>query len=125
MPRFRLALVALSLCFAASACNRGPDGALKAVVIGDRAPTLGDPLAAPASEADAVLRGAIAQGLVRFDASGQIEPGLAERWNVSDDGLSYIFRLADGEWHDGPRINARDVAKMLTRDPLVARRSRA
>ena len=115
MPRFRLALVALCLCFAASACDRSPNGALKAVVIGDRAPTLGNPLAAPASEADAVLRASIAQGLVRFDAAGQIEPGLAERWNVSDDGLSYIFRLADGEWHDGPRINARDVAKMLTR----------
>ena len=115
MTHLRLALVAFSLCCAASACNRGPDGALKAIVIGDRAPTLGNPLAAPASESDAVLRGAIAQGLVRFDASGQIEPGLAERWNVSDDGLSYIFRLAEGEWHDGPRINARDVAKMLTR----------
>ena len=115
MPYFRLALVALSLCFAASACNRGPDGALKTVVIGDRTPTLGDPLVAPASEGDAVLRGAIAQGLVRFDAAGQIEPGLAERWNVSDDGLSYIFRLADGEWHDGPRISARDIARMLTR----------
>ena len=115
MPRLRSAMIAFSLCFAASGCNRGPEGALKAVVIGDRAPSLGNPLAAPATEGDAVLRLSIAQGLVRFDAAGQIEPGLAERWNVSDDGLSYIFRLAEGEWHDGPKINARDVAKMLTR----------
>jgi len=115
MPLLRLALAALSLCLAASGCQRGGDGALKVVVIGDTEPTLGNPLAAPATEADAVLRSAIAQGLVRFDATGQIESGLAERWNVSDDGLSYIFRLAEGEWHDGPRINAHDVAKMLTR----------
>ena len=43
----------------------------------------------------------VAQGLVRFDAGGNIVAGLAERWNVSDDGLSYIFRLASTDWPDG------------------------
>ena len=62
-----------------------------------------------------MLRANLAQGLVRFDGAGQIEPGLAERWNVSDDGLSYIFRLAAGEWPDGRKIMARDVARILTR----------
>ena len=115
LPCFALALTAATACLGVAGCNRGSDGVLKAVVIGDTRPTLGNPLATPASEADAVLRGSIAQGLVRFDAAGQIEPGLAERWNVSDDGLSYIFRLADSEWRDGPRITARDIAKMLTK----------
>ena len=114
-PRFALTLAMAALALAVAGCDRGSDGMLRAVVIGDARATLGNPLAAPASEADAVLRASIAQGLVRFDAAGQIEPGLAERWNVSDDGLSYIFRLADSEWHDGPKVNARDVARMLSK----------
>ena len=57
----------------------------------------------------------VAQGLVRFDARGQIEPGLAERWNVSDDGLSYIFRIASADWPDGRTVNAREVARILNR----------
>ena len=57
----------------------------------------------------------MAQGLVRFDERGQVVPGLAERWNVSDDGLSYIFRLQTGEWPDGRKISAEDIARILSR----------
>ena len=57
----------------------------------------------------------MAQGLVRFDERGQVVPGLAERWNVSDDGLSYIFRLQTGEWPDGRKIRADEVARILSR----------
>jgi peptide/nickel transport system substrate-binding protein len=42
-------------------------------------------------------------------------PGLAERWNVSDDGLSYIFRLQTGDWPDGRKIRADEVARILNR----------
>ena len=34
---------------------------------------------------------------------GNIVAGLAERWNVSDDGLSYIFRIASTEWPTAAR----------------------
>ena len=51
--------------------------------------------ARPIGEPSRVLLQSTAQGLVRFDASGQIEPGLAERWIVIDNGMSYIFRLRD------------------------------
>ena len=85
------------------------------MVIGDGAPSLADPAAGPLSPAQQLLMASVAQGLVRFDARGQIEPGLAERWNVSDDGLSYVFRLGSGKWPDGRSIQARDVARLLTR----------
>lgn len=58
---------------------------------------------------------ATAQGLVRFDAAGQIEPGIAERWIVIDDGLRYIFRLRDAEWSDGQRVTAAQVVVVLRR----------
>ena len=56
---------------------------------------------------------ATAQGLVRYDADGQIVPGLAQRWIVSDDGLSYIFRLDHDADAGGHVIDARIVARRL------------
>jgi peptide/nickel transport system substrate-binding protein len=91
------------------------------VVIGDP-PGLRDPSLGPLSTGDAVLLQNVAQGLVRFDAGGNIVPGLAERWNVSDDGLSYIFRIASMKWPDGQKITAQQVAKLLKRQ--LAGRSR-
>jgi oligopeptide transport system substrate-binding protein len=104
-----------------ASCRQQPHGAVKAVVIGDP-PKLRDPSLGPLSTADAVLLENVAQGLVRFDASGNIVPGLAERWNVSDDGLSYIFRIASMKWPDGEKITAQQVAKLLKRQ--LAERSR-
>jgi len=60
-----------------------------------------------------VLLLATAQGLVRLDAAGQIEPALAQSWIVSDDGLRYTFRLARTEWHGGGKVNAEQVAERL------------
>ena len=97
-----------------SACERKPEGAVKAVVIGET-PKVVDPAARPLSPGEAVLLTNVAQGLVRFDARGQIEPGLGERWNVSNDGLSYIFRLASGEWPSGRKITAHQAARILRR----------
>lgn len=69
------------------------------------------PLPGPAR----VLLGATAQGLVRFDAAGQIEPGLAERWIVIDDGRSFIFRLREAQWSDGEPVTATQVVRSLRR----------
>jgi peptide/nickel transport system substrate-binding protein len=51
------------------------------------------------------------EGLVRFaDGSTDLEPGLAERWEVSDDGLEYTFHLRPGvTFHDGTPVNAEAV----------------
>lgn len=61
------------------------------------------------------LRSATHEGLVAFDPSGQIVPAVAERWIVTDDGLSYIFRLRNSAWADGEQISAADV-RLLLRD---------
>ncbi|WP_343528652.1 ABC transporter substrate-binding protein [Sphingomonas sp.] len=60
-----------------------------------------------------LLRDSLAQGLVRFDANGQIEPGLAERWIVIDNGGSFIFRLRDAKWNDGTPVTAEQVVPIL------------
>src|SRR3954454_18910450 len=121
MRRLIAALLIPALALVPAACRDQPQGVIKAVVIGD-APKLRDPTRGPLAPADAALLQNIAEGLVRFDASGNIVPGLAERWNVSDDGLSYIFRLASAQWPDGTKITAQQVAKALKRQ--LATRSR-
>lgn len=110
---FAFALVA-ALAILAPACKRQNDGAMTIGVIGAN-PKIVDPAAGPLSPGDSLLLANVAQGLVRFDARGQIEPGLAERWNVSNDGLSYIFRIASAEWPSGGKISAHQVARMLRR----------
>ena len=113
--RHLLAVLAMSvLALAVPACREQTEGPTRVVVIGDP-PRMADPAKGPLSPSDAVLVGNVAQGLVRFDASGNIVGGLAERWNVSDDGLSYIFRLAADKWSDGTKITAQQVARILKR----------
>ena len=95
-----------------ASCREKPQGSTRVMVIGG-APQVRDPAQGPLGAGDAVLLGNVAQGLVRFDATGQIVPGLAERWNVSDDGLSYIFRIANTDWPGGKKLTAQQVAKIL------------
>ncbi|MDT0576511.1 ABC transporter substrate-binding protein [Croceicoccus sp. F390] len=61
-----------------------------------------------------VIRAATHEGLVSFDAEGRIRPGIAERWIVTDDGLSYIFRIANGlTAPDGTQVDAAMVRNTL------------
>ena len=47
--------------------------------------------------------------------TGELEPGLAESWTVSDDGKTYTFTLRDAKFSDGSPITAEDVAFSLER----------
>ncbi len=47
------------------------------------------------------------EGLVALDSNGSVIPGVAERWEVSSDGLSYTFHLrSDALWSNGARVTA-------------------
>ncbi len=53
--------------------------------------------------------GATFEGLVKFAPDGSVVPALAEKWEVSDDGLTYTFHLrADAKWSDGKPVTAGD-----------------
>ncbi|RDE05266.1 ABC transporter substrate-binding protein [Sphingomonas aracearum] len=69
----------------------------------------------PTDPAARLFTDATAQGLVRFDAAGGIEPGLAERWIVTDEGTSYIFRLREANWSDGSPVTAAQIVSILRR----------
>ena len=53
------------------------------------------------------VTGAIFEGLVsRYN--GEILPGMAESWEISDDNLTYTFHLRDASWNDDEPITAQD-----------------
>ena len=49
--------------------------------------------------------------LINHDPEGNPEPGLAESWTTSEDGLTWTFKIRQGVmWHDGQPLTAKDVA---------------
>ncbi|MBA15142.1 MAG: ABC transporter substrate-binding protein [Sphingomonas sp.] len=116
-------LLVFALALAAAGCDkpRPDDVPVEVSAIGGPA-AAADPSRGPIDTPQAVRMYATAQGLVRFDANGQIVPGLAQRWIVIDDGRSYIFRLRDATWSDGTPVTAAQVVTSLRR--AIAPRSR-
>ena len=63
------------------------------------------------------------EGLTVYDAAGAIIPGMAESWKLSDDGLTYTFKLrADAKWSNGDPVTANDFIYSFRRveDPKTA-----
>lgn len=75
-----------------------------------------DPTSAAAGAIDQVLYSNVFEGLTRFMGDGSVVPGLAESWEISDDGTVYTFTLHDGvTFHDGTTMDAGDVKFSLDR----------
>lgn len=61
--------------------------------------------------------------LLAMDENGQLIPGQAESYEVSEDGLTWTFHLREGlKWSDGSDLNANDFVYSWKRvcDPMVA-----
>ena len=57
---------------------------------------------------DNEVQHALTESLVR-NTGGEVYPGVAESWEVSEDGLTYTFHLnPDAKWSDGEQITAQD-----------------
>lgn len=61
-------------------------------------------------------------GLLTDAADATPIPGAAESWTISDDGLTYTFRLRDHQWSDGKPVTAEDFVYSFRRilDPATA-----
>ncbi len=48
------------------------------------------------------------QGLMTFDNEGKVTEGLAESYEVSEDGKTYTFHIRDAKWSNGDPVTAND-----------------
>lgn len=70
------------------------------------------------------LYSALFEGLIASDAEGNPVPGLAESWEVSEDGTQYTFKLRENAlWSDGRPITAYDVVYSWLRELAPETRS--
>ena len=63
------------------------------------------------------------ENLLKIDKEGKVVPGLAEKYEISDDQLTWTFHLRDGlKWSDGSDFTAEDFVYSWQRmvDPNVA-----
>jgi oligopeptide transport system substrate-binding protein len=79
-----------------------------------------DPVLNGASDGGDVINQTF-EGLVR-EKSGEIYPGIAESWDVSEDGLTVTFNLRESNWSDGTPLTAHDFVYSWKRgmDPATA-----
>lgn len=75
---------------------------------------------------DWMLERKVLESMAELDASRHpdyaLKPALATGWSVSDDGLTFTFRLRRGvTWHDGAPFSGRDVVATVRKilDPSV------
>lgn len=48
------------------------------------------------------------EGLYQLDPAGNAAPGMAEKTEVSEDGLTYTFTIRDAKWTNGDAVTAHD-----------------
>jgi len=78
-------------------------------------PTKLDPVWSQA-RTDQLVLAQIVEGLVRNSRESTIEAAVADKWTVSDDGLTYTFHLRPGvKFHNGAPVTPEDVIASLMR----------
>ena len=121
--RLRPLLLALAPC-AALAC-RGSESVPQRNSLVDSRDTYDPRSLDPALSTDVPTGRAVSyvfDGLTRFTPEARVEPGLADRWDVSADGLTYTFHLRHGvTFHDGTPFVAQHVVRTFQRalDPAT------
>ncbi len=115
-----LCLLLLLGCCACSGENR-PENADKTISfhLGEDPSSL-DPQITD-SFASRVAVEALYEGLVRLDENGEVYPGAAESWEVSNDGRQYTFHLRENaQWSKSIAIEDGEASVSTTPAPLTA-----
>lgn len=114
MIRNRTMLAALALgasAFALAACGGGGSEVDSDTVVIHRGNS-GEPLTLDPHKASGTwennIIGDMFIGLTTEDVNAEPIPGMAESWDISEDGLTWTFHLRDAQWSDGQPVTAGD-----------------
>jgi len=121
LPALALPVAVVAAVAVLAYLTQGPEADLVWTAVGEV--TTLDPARMTALQ-DGRVADALFEGLAVLDPrSLEPRPGVAERWDVSDDGRTYAFHLrADARWSDGRPVTAEDFAYSWRRalDPETA-----
>lgn len=103
---FRLLFV---VCLFFASCSKQPPCVSKQVarLSLQSEPTSLDPRKARDLDGGIILR-MLFEGLMRTSKEGSLECALAEKVEISDDGLRYVFHVRKAKWSDGTFVTAHD-----------------
>lgn len=106
-------LPALTLAFGLMA---SASAAAELVIGMQQEPTSLDPTADATASIDSMMTQNVFESLTTVAENGEVQPNLATSWEVSEDGLTYTFTLAEGvTFHDGSTLDAEDVVYSFDR----------
>ncbi len=114
-------VVSMAACGSEAEAPAASEGKELAVQIGPDPETV-DPALNSASDGGNMILHAY-ECLLTVGQDGNLQPGQAETWETSEDGLTWTFHLRDGlKWSDGSALTANDFVYSWKRvcDPLVA-----
>ncbi|SHK24972.1 peptide ABC transporter substrate-binding protein [Hespellia stercorisuis] len=106
---------------ASTSSSGSSEGKQLAVQVGPNPETLDPALNSAVDGGNMILHNF--ECLLTVDKDNQIAPGQAEKWESSEDGLTWTFHLRDGlKWSDGSDLTANDFVYSWKRvcDPNVA-----
>ena len=104
IPRLLIFLLVISMT---AGCGRPLERADLVVINGGEPDTI-DP-AKIRGQPEGRVAFSLFEGLTRNKVDGDTEPGVAERWEISQDGLKYTFHLRpDAQWNNGDPVTAGD-----------------
>ncbi|ASJ21459.1 peptide ABC transporter substrate-binding protein [Brachyspira hampsonii] len=122
MKKIIFMILSLSIIILFMSCSGGKDE--KGVIyinVGPEPKTI-DPALNSTVDANIYIQH-VFEGLATRDNDNKIVPGVAESWDISDDGLTYTFHIRDNaKWSDGKKITAEDFVYSWQRvvDPITA-----
>ena len=119
-PLLLAVLLALTGCGHHSGTSSAGDGNVLRVAM-VTAPVTFDPAMCQDVETNQMLQQSY-EGLVQYGPANTVVPCLAEKWDISKDGLTYTFHLRPAAFQNGMPVTAEDVAYGLRRalDPKLS-----
>ncbi len=114
-------LIAAVFAIGLVACGKKGDGKILSVQVGPDPETIDPALNSAVDGGNMILH--LFECLLIVDKDGNLQPGQAESWETSEDGLTWTFKLRKGlKWSDGSDLTAEDFVYSWKRvcDPNTA-----